>query len=102
MAQNTQKIDSLTNQAIAGEVSPSSSEVVEMVAKCQMETSHQIEQLEAEAAKAKTVPEKMSWNLRVKALKILIARLEGVCGMTTTMPTDEDVEWAKKLFGLEQ
>lgn len=102
MAQSTQNIDSLADKAITGEVPLSPSEV-EMVLQSQMETAHSIEQLEAQIANAKTVPEKMSCKLRVKALKILISRLEGVCGMATAdMPTNEDVEWAKKLFGLDK
>lgn len=98
MASHTQDIDSLTDKASGGEVSPSSSEVVEI----QMETRRQIEQLEEQAANAKTVSEKMSWKLRVKGLKILISRLEAVCGLSTAMPTDEEVQWARKLFGLDE
>lgn len=101
MAQNTQNIDSLADEALRGEVLLSLPEV-EMVLQSQMETIHAIEQLEAQVANAKTVPEKMSCKLRVKALKILISRLEGVCGMATDMPTNEDVEWAKALFGLDK
>ena len=103
MAQNSQKIDSLTNQAIAGQVSSSSSEVDEMILQCQREASDSIQKLEAQAASADSVPEKMRCNLRVKALKILMTRLEGACGKKVdAMPSDEEVEWARKLFGLKQ
>lgn len=102
MAQNTQKIDSLMNQAIADQVSSSSSAVDEEVLQCKKDTKESIQKLQAKAANA-SVPEKLKLNLRVKALENLMARLEAVCGgKVDAMPTDEEVAWAKKVFALEQ
>ncbi|KAG6356429.1 hypothetical protein INS49_015817 [Diaporthe citri] len=95
-------IDSLTHRLINREVSPSSNIVMEQVLQAQMETDYQVERLKLQAASAKTAPERMSCNLRVKALKILTARLQGVCGINTDIPTNEEVEWARKHFGLQQ
>lgn len=75
---------------------------MEQVLQAQFETDFQIERLKLQAAQAKTTPERLSCNLRVKALEILTARLRGVCGTTTTMPTEQQVEWARKHFGLQQ
>lgn len=102
--QNTmdRTIDSLTQQLITKELSCSSSIVMEQVLQAQAETDYQVERLKLQAAGAKTAPERMSCNLRVKALKILTARLEGVCGISTAMPTNEEVEWARKHFGLQK
>ncbi|KAI7774539.1 hypothetical protein LA080_008237 [Diaporthe eres] len=97
-----QIIDSLTHQLISREVSLSSNIVMEQILQAQMETDFQVEKLKLQAASAKTAPERMSCNLRVKALKILTARLQGVCGVSITMPSDAEVEWARKHFGLQQ
>ncbi|POS70933.1 hypothetical protein DHEL01_v210669 [Diaporthe helianthi] len=83
MAQTTQKIESLTNNAIAGKVSASSSRVDEMVRQCQKQAEDSIEQLLAQAAKAGDNPDKMRENI-------------------DAMPTDEEVEWARKLFDLQK
>lgn len=102
--QNTmdRTIDSLTHQLINKEVSASTSIVMEQVLQAQAETDYQVERLRLQAASARTASEKLSCNLRVKALEILTARLQGVCGITTAMPTDAEVEWARKHFGLQK
>ena len=98
-----QIIESLTNQFINREAPSSSSKVVmDQVLQCLMETDYQVEKLRVQADNAKTGPERMGCNLRVKALTILTARLQGVCGMNTNMPTDGEVAWAEKHFGLGQ
>lgn len=97
-----QSIDSLTNKFIKKEISSEEDAVKEQVLQCQMETEYRIEKLKVQAANAKTAPEKLSCNLRVKALTILTDRLLGVCGMQTTMPSDLEVAWARKHFSLEQ
>lgn len=96
-----QAIDSLISQLVNEQGSSSQDAVMEKVLQCQMETEYQIRQLEVLAANAKETPERMSCNLRVKALTILSNRLLGVSGMNTTMPTDEEVAWARKHFGLQ-
>lgn len=102
MAQSSQDIDSLTNQAIDGQVPESSSEVDEVVLQCQKEAKDSIQKLQAQAAKA-GVPERLKFNLRVKALEILMARLDIVSGEKVNgMPTDEEVRWAKSVFALDQ
>lgn len=102
--QNTpdKTIDSLTQQLINGQASLSTSVVMEQVLQAQMETDFQVEKLKLQAAGARTVSEKVSCNLRVKALTILTARLRSVCGFGTTMPTAEEVDWARKHFSLPQ
>lgn len=97
-----QSIDSLTNKFIKKEMSSSEDAVKDQVLQCQMETEHQIENLKIQAAKTNKAPERLSCNLRVKALTILTNRLLGVCGMQTTMPSDLEVAWARKHFSLEQ
>lgn len=97
-----QTIDSLTYQLVDGKVSASSNVVMEQVLQCQMETDYQVEKLKLQATHAKTASERMSCNLRVKALTILTARLRDVCGLETTVPTEDEVAWARKLFSLKQ
>lgn len=97
-----QNIDSLTSKFIKKEISSSEDAVKDQVLQCQMETEYQIEKLKMQAANAKTAPERLSCNLRVKALTILTNRLLGVCGIQTTMPSDLEVAWARKHFSLEQ
>lgn len=95
-------VDSLTRQLVNREVSSSSSIVMEQILQAQFETDFQVERLKLQAAHAKTAPERMSCNLRVKALEILTARLRGVCGTSTNMPTEEQIQWARKHFCLQQ
>lgn len=97
-----QTVDSLTNKLIKKEMSSSEDSVKDQVLQCQMEMEYQIEKLKAQAANAKNAPERLSCNLRVKALTILTDRLLGVCGFQTTVPSDLEVAWARKHFGLEQ
>lgn len=102
--QNTtdKTIDSLAQQLINGEASLSTSVVMEQILQAQVETDYQVEKLKLQAASAKTVSEKVSCKLRVKALTILTARLRSVCGFGATMPTAEEVDWARKHFSLPQ
>lgn len=93
-------MNALTHQVVDKNISTSSSDLVEQVLQCQMETNFQIEKLEVQAAKCGKVSERMSCNLRVKGLKILKARLESVVGMNTTLPSVEEIDWARKHFGL--
>lgn len=97
-----QTIDSLTHQLINMEASTSSNAIMDQVLQCVMETDYQVEKLKLQAANAKTAPEKVSCNLRVKALTILTTRLQGVCGMQVALPTDDEISWARKHFGLGQ
>lgn len=97
-----QTVDSLTSKLIKKEISSSEDSVKDQVLQCQMETEYQIEKIKAQAVNAKTAPERLSCNLRVKALTILTDRLLGVCGFQTTVPSDLDVAWARKHFGLKQ